>query len=100
MHLGRVIGSIWATRKHAALDGASLRLVQPLDDDRSEVGDPLAVLDTLGSGPGELVMYVTAYEAVIPWKELHPHVDVAGVDAAVVGIVDRVDVARTAEGEA
>jgi ethanolamine utilization protein EutN len=91
MHLARVIGSVWATRKHEALASGRCVLVQPVDELRHPVGDPLAALDTVGSGPGEIVLFVTAYEAVLPWKERHPHVEVAGVDASVVAIVDRID---------
>ena len=91
MYLGRVIGSVWATRRHQALEGGRMVLVQPLDDDKEPVGQPLAALDTVGSGSGEIVVYVTAYEAAMPWLESHPGLEVAGVDASVVGIVDRVD---------
>lgn len=91
MYLGRVIGSVWATRRHQALEGSRMVLVQPVDEDREPTGEPLAALDTVGSGPGEIVLYVTAYEAAIPWLETHPGLEVAGVDASVIGIVDRVD---------
>jgi len=93
MYLARVIGSIWATRRHAALDGARFVMLQPVDERNEAAGEPLAALDTIGSGPGEIVVYVTAYEAAIPWLETHPHLTVAGVDASVIGIVDRVDAA-------
>jgi ethanolamine utilization protein EutN len=92
MHLARVIGSVWATRKHAPLDSGRLVVLQPVDEMRHEDGEPLVALDTVGSGPGEIVSYVTAYEAVLPWKERHPAVLVAGVDASVVAIIDRIDV--------
>lgn len=91
MYLGRVIGTVWATRRHQALEGGRTVLVQPLDDHKEPVGEPLAALDTVGSGAGEIVLYVTAYEAAMPWLESHPGLEVAGVDASVIGIVDRVD---------
>ena len=91
MYLGRVIGSVWATRKHAALEGARFVMLEPVDEAREPIGEALAALDTVGSGPRAIVVYVTAYEAAIPWLEAHPHLKVAGVDAAVVGIVDRID---------
>jgi ethanolamine utilization protein EutN len=96
MYLGRVIGTVWATRRHQALAGGRMVLVQPLDDDKAPVGEPLAALDTVGSGPGEIVVYVTAYEAAIPWLESHPGLEVAGIDASVIGIVDRVDTGASA----
>ena len=88
MQLARVIGSIWATRKQAALETARFVLLQPVNEQRAVDGDPLAALDTLGSGPGDLVLYVTAYEAVLPWLDRCPGVERAGLDAAVVAIVD------------
>ncbi len=91
MFLARVIGSVWATRKHPPLETGRFVLLQPVDEARRPDGEPLVALDTAGCGPGEIVFYITAYEAVLPWKERHPEIDVAGVDATVVGIVDRID---------
>jgi len=42
-------------------------------------------VDTVGSGPGEIIYYITASESVIPLP-----VDMAPVDASIVGIVDSV----------
>ncbi len=92
MLMGRVIGSVWATVKHEPLAGARFVLLQPLDAQQNNAGDVLAALDTASSGPGDLVTYTTAYEAVLPWRERHPEVDVAAVDACVVAVIDRVDV--------
>lgn len=91
MFLARVTGTVWATRKHAPLESGRFLLLQPLDERRRPDGEPFVALDTAGAGPGEVVIYITAYEAMLPWKERHPEIDVAGVDAAVVGIVDRID---------
>lgn len=91
MLLARVIGSLWATVKHPPLEKGRFVLLQPIDADKRFDGDPLVALDTVGSGPGDLVIYTTAYEAVLPWKERYPSIDVAGVDASVVGILDRMD---------
>ena len=94
MYLARVIGSLWATQKHAPLESGRLVLLQPIDEAREPEGEPLCALDTVGSGPGEIVIYITAYEAVLPWKDRNPGVDLAGVDASVIAIVDRIDDAR------
>ena len=91
MFMGRVIGSVWATRKHPPLESGRFVLVQPVDESLKADGAPLAALDTIGSGPGEIVLYITSYEAVLPWKDQHPHLDVVGVDASVVAVVDRVE---------
>ncbi len=90
MNLARVIGTIWATRKYEDLEGCSMRMIQPLTGDLEALGRPIAAVDTVGAGEGELVFYVTAYEAVIPYPR-----DLVPIDASIVGIVDRVE--RTAQ---
>lgn len=91
MHLARVIGSVHATRKDPNADSATMLVVQPIDTRKNAVGAAIAAVDTVGAGFGEIVYYTTAYEAVIPWKERRPDVDVALIDAAVIGIVDDLD---------
>jgi ethanolamine utilization protein EutN len=88
MFLGRVIGTIWATRKDETLRNFKLQFVQPLTARRENAGTPLVAVDTVGAGPGETVFYITAREAVIPLP-----VETAPVDASIVGIVDRIDLA-------
>ena len=84
-HFGKVIGTLWATRKYEGLEGATLQLVQPTDSHGRKTGRPLVAVDTAGAGPGETIFYVTAYEAVIPfWRSLVP------IDASIVGIVERI----------
>ena len=87
MNVARVIGTIWATRKHPDLEGAKITMVQPLSCDLDPIGRPLAAVDTIGgAGEGDLVYYVTAYEAVIPF--FRPMVP---IDASIVGIIDSID---------
>ena len=87
MHLGRVIGTVWATRKYDAVTGYKMQFVQPINGSLENLGDPIVALDTVGAGPGEIIYYVTASEAVIPLD-----VDMAPVDASIVGIVDSINV--------
>jgi ethanolamine utilization protein EutN len=89
MFLARVIGTVWGTRKDEHLKGFKLQFIQPMDRRRNDVGDPVVAVDTVGAGPGETVMYITAREAVIPLP-----VDEAPVDASIVGIVDRIDISE------
>jgi len=87
MYLGKVIGTIWATRKYEAVTSYKMQLVQPINSKEEKLGDPIIALDTVGAGPGEIIFYVTASEAVIPLD-----VDMAPVDASIVGIVDSINV--------
>ncbi|MEK7749098.1 MAG: EutN/CcmL family microcompartment protein [Bacteroidota bacterium] len=86
MFFADIVGTIWATRKDENLKSFKLQLIQPLNAKREKVGAPLIAVDTVGAGPGETVYYVTAREAVIPLP-----VEMAPVDASIVGIVDRID---------
>ncbi|MEW6701636.1 MAG: EutN/CcmL family microcompartment protein [Bacteroidota bacterium] len=87
MYLGRVIGTIWATRKYEAVKNYKMQLVQPINAELQNLGEPIIALDTVGAGTGEIIFYVTASEAVIPLD-----VDMAPVDASIVGIVDSINV--------
>ncbi|MBW7887577.1 MAG: EutN/CcmL family microcompartment protein [Bacteroidetes bacterium] len=86
MFLAVVIGTVWATRKDEHLQGLKMQFIQPIDSSRRNVGSPIVAVDTVGAGAGETVFYITAAEAVIPLP-----VDMAPVDASIVGIVDRID---------
>jgi ethanolamine utilization protein EutN len=86
MFFGKVIGTIWATRKDENMKSFKLQIVQPLNAKREKAGTPLVAVDTVGAGPGETVFYITSREAVIPLP-----VELVPVDASIVGIVDRID---------
>ena len=86
MFLAKVIGTIWATRKDEHLKSFKLQFIQPITADRKNTGSPIVAVDTVGAGVGETVFFVTAGEAVIPLP-----VDMAPVDASIVGIVDKID---------
>jgi ethanolamine utilization protein EutN len=61
-------------------------LVQPVNSLMENTGDAIIAVDTVGAGPGEIIYYITASEAVIPLP-----VDFAPVDASIVGIVDTIN---------
>jgi microcompartment protein CcmK/EutM len=86
LFLGKVIGNVWATKKYPALQGFKLLFVQPLNGDEEDIGEPIIAVDTIGAGAGEIIYYITASEAVIPLP-----VDMAPVDASIVGIVDTIN---------
>lgn len=88
MQIGRVVGTVVATQKHRKFEGAKLLLVQPLNVDDTPRGMPLLTVDGVGAGIHERVLVVlegrAAGEAL--GKRGAP------VDAAIVAIVDEVDV--------
>lgn len=74
MKIGKVIGSVWATRKADCLQGQTFLVV------KSE-GDEVVAADQVGAGPGDRVLLVTGTVASRFCMD-------APVDAAVVAIVD------------
>ncbi len=87
MYLGIVTGTIVAERKASGLEGKKLLLVQPVDEHHKPVGDVQAAVDTVQAGVGDLVYLVGSREAALalePWF--------VPVDAAIVGIVDGIQV--------
>mgnify|MGYP001336686867 CR=1 FL=1 len=91
MWIGTVIGTVWSTVRHAPLLSARLVLVERLDGN----GEWEAAVDTVGSGPGDRVMVISSYEATLPLRDQNPALDVVGVDAAVVGILDPKEVSTS-----
>ena len=87
MYLGRVVGTVVAQVKSEGLQGQRLLLVQPLDHQRRPAGSLEVAVDTVRAGPQDLVFLVGSREAALA---LEP--SFVPVDAAVVGIVDRVGV--------
>ena len=88
MQIARVIGTVVSTQKHRKLHAATLLLVQPLNLDETPRGHAVLAIDGVGAGVHEKVLIVLEGRAA---GELLGR-KVAPVDAAVVGIVDRVDV--------
>ena len=86
MLLGRVIGSVWATREDAGLEGHRIVLVQGLTAARADTGRPFAALDAAGAGAGDVVLVATSAEATVPFAPR-----TVPTDATVVGIAERVD---------
>jgi microcompartment protein CcmK/EutM len=86
MYLGRVIGTVVASRKYAGLDGVPLLFVEPLDSKLQKNGEPQVAADaTKVAGPRDLVYLVGSREASLALDEAF-----VPVDAAIVGIVDQV----------
>ena len=93
MFLARVIGSIVATKKDAAMTGRKLLLLRPLvvDEARPDQLRPgvntVVAVDALGAGIDAVVLFCqgSSARAADGMKTLP-------IDAAVIGIVDRVDV--------
>jgi len=87
MQLARVIGTVVSTQKHRKFEGAKLLLVQPLTLEDTPRGHPLLAVDGVGAGVHEKVLIVLEGRAASDAIGRRG----APVDAAIIGIVDRVD---------
>lgn len=86
MFIGKVVGTVWATKKSPDLEGVRFLIVHPYDLDKEPTKNIVVVADRLGAGVGEIVMcaYGKAARTAVGNQEM-------AIEAAVVAIVDRVD---------
>jgi len=87
--LARIVGTVVATRKDPRLVSSKLLLARAVDPKGKPEGDYLVAIDTVDAGVGETVLIVSGSSArlAVGMKDVP-------VDAAVVGIIDAVDLAE------
>jgi ethanolamine utilization protein EutN len=87
MFLGKVVGTVWSTKKTPDLEGVKFLIVHPIDLDKEPTRNIVVVADRLGAGVGEVVLcaYGKAARSAVGNQDM-------SIEAAVVGIIDRVDV--------
>jgi len=87
MILGKVIGTVWSTKKDENLIGSKLLIVRQLDLDFKEKSNFLIAIDSVGAGEGEIVLVASgssARQTIITKNK--------PVDAVIMAIVDKLDV--------
>ena len=87
MLLARVVGTVVATRKDPRLEGHKLLLARSVDPSGNIEGGYLVAVDTVDAGVGETVLIVSGSSA-----RMAAGMKDCPVDAAIVGIVDHVEV--------
>jgi ethanolamine utilization protein EutN len=86
MRLGRVVGTVWASRKVKELDGCRMVIVQPLSSEGKMTETPVVAADPLGlAAPGVTVVFVTSTDATQAFATGY-----AAVNASVVELVEEV----------
>lgn len=83
MKIGRVINSIWATRKADSLTGVKLMIVQLLDRPNDAEGKLIVAADLIGAGNGEKVLVTEGSSA-----RNMDHLNDSPIDSIIVGIID------------
>jgi microcompartment protein CcmK/EutM len=63
MFLGRIVGTLVATRKESSLDGLKFLVVQRLTIDNQADAGYVVAADAVGAGVGEVVMVATGSSA-------------------------------------
>ncbi len=87
MFLGRVIGTVWSTKKDENLVGAKFLIVKELDLKMKEKERFVVAVDSVGAGEGEVVLVATGSSSrMTSFTKDKP------VDAVIMGIVDKLDV--------
>jgi microcompartment protein CcmK/EutM len=90
MILAKVVGTVVATRKDERLVSNKLLVVRPVDPAGKAEGNYLVAVDTVDAGFGETVLIVSGSSA-----RMASGMKDCPVDAAIVGIVDQVEVKET-----
>ena len=86
MILGRVIGTVVATRKDDRLIGAKLLFVRTIDPSGRDESSHMVAVDTVDAGLTDRVLVVTGSSA-----RMASGLKDTPVDAAIVGVVDTVE---------
>jgi ethanolamine utilization protein EutN len=89
MILAKVIGQVIATQKEPSHEGKKILLVQALTLAQEPTGDPFVAFDAVDAGIGDRVLAVQeGFSAMTSVGHSE-----APIDAAVIGVVDRVELA-------
>ncbi|MCI8978164.1 ethanolamine utilization protein EutN [bacterium 1xD8-48] len=82
MIIGKVVGSLFSTRKSEKLVGNKFMIVEPVETMKA-AGERVVAIDIIGAGIGEYVLVAQGSAARIGCDMAD-----APVDAAIVGIID------------
>jgi len=89
MIIARVVGNVIATQKQEAHEGKKLLLLQPLDLEDKPVGDAIIAVDAMDAGVGDRVLAVQeGFSAMTSVGHIE-----SPIDAAVIGVIDLVELA-------
>lgn len=89
MVLGKVVGTVWATRKDENLTGMTLQIVKHVDFDYKLKDQFVVAVDTVQAGVGDIVLVATGSSARQTAKTKNKP-----VDAVIMAVVDKIDVSK------
>jgi len=87
--LGKVIGTVWSTRKDENLVGAKFLIVRELELDYQSKDNYVIAVDSVGAGVGEVVLVAQGSSArQTSFTNKKP------IDAVIMAIVDKLDISK------
>jgi len=86
MFIGKVVGSLWATRKDEKLNGLKFMLIEKQRNEHEADPALLVAVDHVGAGIGESVLITTGSSGRLSFDGKS-----IPVDMVIVGIIDTVD---------
>ena len=63
MLLGKIVGTLVASRKEPSMEGFKFMVLRQLNVDGEETGGYVVAVDSVGAGTGEVVLYATGSSA-------------------------------------
>ena len=87
MIIARILGTVVSTQKDERLHGKKLLLVKPINLDGTDQSGYTVAVDTVGAGFHERVLVVSGSSARLAEGNKD-----TPVDAAIVGVIDTIDV--------
>jgi microcompartment protein CcmK/EutM len=88
MVLGKVVGTVWATRKDEELVGMKFQIVRHLDLDYTLKDTFVVAVDTVQAGVGDVVLVCSGSSARQTTLTKNKP-----VDAVIMAVVDKLDIA-------
>ncbi len=87
MFLGKVIGTVWATRKDAELVGMKFQIVKHVGIDYKQKDTFVVAVDTVQAGVGDVVLVCSGSSARQTTQTKNKP-----VDAVIMAVVDKLDI--------
>ena len=87
MFIGKVVGTLWSTKKTSNIESLRFLVIHPLNLNKAPNTDIVVAADVLGAGVGEYVMVAYGRAARLAVGNEN-----CSIEAAVTGIIDRIDI--------
>lgn len=87
MFIGKVVGTLWSTKKTTNIESLRFLVIHPLNLNKEPNTDIVVAADVLGAGIGEMVMVAFGRAARLAVGD-----DDCSIEAAVTAIIDRIDI--------